>query len=248
MLSASGRDARMSEYKKVDAETYQVTSDNGTHAIKRSTMGIVLVLPNVSRNSSRGTDRTEPEAGEKTKNYIQAKWKPDHYHFELISEADGQKRVKLPIYVTISVGDPKYCSFAHWKALGESEEQFLVGFYVSQESFDWLWNEIQQRPTAKVSIRTHLNLWLAGIESHMYYEVNYNPIRLEPEEHVKILDAMFHVTDPDSNDEEKGEPEDEHATRIEKWEQNFLSAKDSVWFSRIFFALLAIVALLLFKR
>jgi hypothetical protein len=206
-----------------------------------------MVLSNVQRTSSRQTDRHEADKGFVARRYIQAAWKPEDYYFELITE-EGEKRADLPVSVHIGIGELKQSSFAHWNGVGEIEEQFNASIYVPQDIFDWLWDEIESRPSAGVGVRADVMLLLAGIEASMYYEVHYNPIRLEPEERVAILDISIGVSDLEPEPQEDTSANRQEGSFFERLGQSFETATIEVWLKWIFFALIVVALILLFKR
>lgn len=137
------------------------------------------------------------------------------------------------------------------------EEQFYVGLCISQGTFDWLWNEIQLRPKAKVSVYFHTVPILASIEASMWHEVHHNAIRLEPEGRLQILDAMFHVTDPKTTEEDVTDYQETRtkaadvdlvgASFMDRMEYKFENATERIWLKRIFIAVAAIGVFLFFK-
>jgi hypothetical protein len=232
-------------YKRLESGAYAVTTDSGNFEIRRSLVGVNVLLSEVRRNSSRGNDSLEPEKGFVTKRNIQASWSPENYYFELISE-EGEKRVSLPVSVYVGTGDPASSALSHWEEVGEMEEQLNVSIYLPEDTFDWLWNEMDRRPIARVGFRLHVMLLLAGIEASMYYEVSHNPIRLETKERAAVRDVSLWVSDPEP--ELAVSPPEQTATFLKRLERSFDSSTTESWLKRILFALIAIAAILLFKR
>jgi hypothetical protein len=245
--SGGGQGSKMATYKKIADGHYEVSTDKGSYEVKPNVVGVAINLSNVRRGSTFGNDFAKPEKGFELSRNISAAWEPDDdYHFELISEEDGEKRVRLPVHVQIIV-DGGLSHFAHWTPVGDIEEQFYLQVCVPQETFDWLWDEVQRRPSAVVSMRCKMMSLLAGIEGSMWYEGYSNAIRLERGQHLKILSSTIHVSDPEPKSESK--PEDlEVGSKIEQFERTLLIASDNTWLKRIFFVLTVIAVILFFRR
>jgi len=84
----------MGNYKKLGDGHYQVETDQGSYEIKPSVVGVAVSLSEMSRTASYGNDFAEPEKGFTLSRVINARWEPDEYYFELISE-EGKKRASL---------------------------------------------------------------------------------------------------------------------------------------------------------
>jgi hypothetical protein len=82
----------------------------------------------------------------------------------------------------------------------------------------------------------------------MYYEVHYNPIRLEPEERVAILDISIGVSDLEPEPQEDTSANRQEGSFFERLGQSFETATIEVWLKWIFFALIVVALILLFKR
>jgi len=233
-----------------EGDKYVVKSDSGQHDIKLERVGVDATFSKLIRRSTRGFEKDHPlfaKEGEpekieqKNERSIIAQWKPEDYHFETISE-EGEKKLPIPARVYIAPGDFDRSNLWHFAARHESPEDLYLSFYLSQEWFDWLWDEIGDRPSDLVGVRFNFDTWLAGIESHMYYEVHYNPIRIEPEKRLHIHDAVFHVG-ATTRDEVEGEPLPKGDTS-----EDTAGSPELVWLKRVFWALVVIAGVLILRR
>jgi hypothetical protein len=157
----------------------------------------------------------------------------------------SEKSLRIPARIYISTGDFAHSNYWHFPERNGSEEALYFSFYLSQEWFNWLCDEIRGRPDDLVGVRMHLMTWLSGIEGHIYCEVSFNPIRIEDNGQLPILDARFHVG---QFQKEVETVPDEPLTASGKLEAALESLDPAVWLKRIFWTLIGIAAVLLFMR
>jgi hypothetical protein len=233
----------MGEYKKVN-ESYHIAVDGGGYDIRPQVVGVNMLFSNARRISMGGNDFHDPERGITFERYINAGWDHEDYHFKLISE-EGEQRIRPLVSVHIAQSETGQSSVSHFpEAYGEPEQVFFT-FYLPEHLFEWLWAEIGAMPGAPVGVRIHFMPWLASIESGMWSEVSFNPIRLEAKSTIPIMDARFHVGEVGPV---KAPQADEPATTSEKIEAVLESTDPVVWAKRIFWALVVIATILAYKR
>lgn len=237
----------MGTYKKVKEEEYEKTTDSGKITYKLEEVTLTATLTDLRRVATRGTEPLIlPKEGEEPKmeqeRSISAVWKPEDYHFEVFNE-EGDHAFRKPAYININPGEFKYSSVRHFPDK-YSDEGIYFSFYLPEDWFNWLWDEMGSRPNDPVTIRFSTFSWLMGIEAHMYYEVHYNPVRLNENSAVPIKTAKFIVgkweKDPD--------PEPETPTVTEKLERELETTDAGVWTKRTFWVLVLIVIALYFKH
>ena len=241
------------KYEKRDS-AYYVSTDNGPYKISPHVVGINITFTDVRLLAIGGTDKLGEKSEPEYQRVINAGFTVEHGHFEIISE-EGEKRNRSPAFTHIMVADFENSSLAHFPETRDMEEQFYLTLCLTQEWFDWLWEEIKGRPNATVGARLHIMPWLASIEASMWYEDKFRSIRLEHDNRIKVLDANFYVGDLEPKtklDPATGEElEDNGApppTFSEKLERELETTDAGIWAKRIFWVLVIIAGLLLFHR
>jgi hypothetical protein len=239
----------MIKYTKIGDELFEKATDSGPLTYNLEQIALTAELSDVRCVASGGTEpdyfqreeSREPEL--KYERYISALWKPEDCYFEIFNE-EGDYRFKGPAFIHIKPGEFRYSSIRHFPDK-HTEEGVYFSFHLPQNWFDWLWSEIVRRPTEPVSVRFDTFLWLMGIESHMYYEVHYNAVRLNENSAVPIKTAKFYIgrTEP-----EKPAEDQPPRTITEKLERELESTDAGVWAKRTFWVLVIIAAALLFRH
>jgi hypothetical protein len=237
----------MATWKQVDKETFEKKTEQHTNTYKLEDISLTAYLTDLCRISSGGTDRLpllkeeEEEALPEFERCITASWRPDEYHFEVFSE-EGEHTYRSPARIYIASGEFKQSSLRHFPDK-HSDESIFFSFYLPEDWFNWLWNEIGERPNDPVSVRFTTFIWLMGIEAHMYYEVHYNPVRVNDNSVVPITRAKFHI-----GQRERQSSEPEASSTAEKLEAVLETTDAGIWAKRIFWTLVVIAAILLLKH
>jgi hypothetical protein len=240
------------KYAKED-NVYKVSTDKGPYEIGRRLVRVGVGLQNLRRLCVAGTDILKEEQGVTFTRYINGDWKPRPGRFELISE-EGEKRIDCPGRVHISVGEMETSLISHLESYEDDTEQFFLSLHLSEELFDWLWKEIGERPQAVIGADCHMQLWLAGIEAHMWFEDKFRAIRLEPKGELKVLDALFWIGDPaheQTTEIADAQDQDEETVPelpIAMPRQHASDPRLLIWLKSIFWMLAIIGIILLVKR
>lgn len=232
------------KYEKRD-NAYHAVTDKDSYELTPCWIGEHIRFSKVSRVASGGFDSIlYKNKGLEYSRCITADWEPKKATFELLDETAGEKRVDLKGKAFIKIADFKHSNLFHFEGVDDHPECMSLNLYLSEEWFNWLWQELGSRGNPALEARIHITPWLAAFEASMWYDRYYRPIRVERGGKIEVLDVDFHVGDFVPEEKEK---DAQPTTLSGRLERELESTDAGVWAKRIFWVLIVIAGILYFR-